>query len=190
MSIPFNMSFRFFHIFYLTPLHLSEQLFCRFPKAFRSHFFCIVAYKYHGPYRLGNAGDHSKKQRPQNPATLVTVYSIPVFLASNKAKTTKTVRALYPSHRQRRCADKFSLGGYLPIGRLTGQPKRTQSGHRPASDLLLVDGIANSQTLAALGTTAAKNGATPTVFHASKKTMLVYTLTIVRLESSFHFYNL
>ena len=52
--------------------------------------------------------------------------------------------------------------------------------------LLLVDGVADGETLAALGATTAQNGTTPAVFHAGHETMLVDALTIVRLKCSFH----
>ena len=78
------------------------------------------------------------------------------------------------------------MDGYLPISRLVWQPVRAQSGDMPPPDLLLVDGIANGEALATLGATAAQDGTAPAVFHAGHETMLVDTLTIVRLECSFH----
>lgn len=55
--------------------------------------------------------------------------------------------------------------------------------------LLLVDGIANSETLATLGAATAEDCAAPTIFHTLTETMLVYALTIVRLECSLHNYT-
>ena len=56
----------------------------------------------------------------------------------------------------------------------------------PPPDLLLVDGIADGEALATLGAATAQDGTAPAVFHAGHETMLVDTLTIVRLECSFH----
>ena len=78
------------------------------------------------------------------------------------------------------------MDGYCPISGLVWQPIRTQSGDEPPPGLLLIDGIADGQALAALGAATAKNGATPTVFHAGAETLLVGTLAVMRLECSFH----
>ena len=78
------------------------------------------------------------------------------------------------------------MDGHCSISGLVRQPIRTQSGDKPPPDLLLIDGVADSQALAALGAATAKNGATPTVFHAGAETLLVGTLAVMRLECSFH----
>jgi hypothetical protein len=92
---------------------------------------------------------------------------------------------------QSTASTKTESGRIFPGRLLAGRLADSAAGKnavRPRGhpDLLLVDGIADSQTLAALGTTTAQDGATPTVFHAGHEALLVGTLTIVRLESSFH----
>lgn len=180
----------FCHILASVPSHLAEYLECGLAKSFRSHFGGIVRHDNHCPNRLFYRRHHPKKQRSQNPATLIAVNRIAVFLFCQKAETTKTVRTVNPLHRQRWRADKLSLDGYLPVSGLRRQPIRTQSGYKPASVLLLINGIANGQALATLGTTTAQNSAAPTIFHTGHETLLVDTLTIVRLECSFHCLNL
>ena len=133
-------------------------------------------------------GDSLKKQGPQNPTALVAINGVTVLLFSQKAKTTKTVRAFNPTHRERRRADELPMDGYLPISWLVRQPIGAQRGYEPI--LLFVDGVAHGEALATLGATTAQNSTTPTVFHAGTETMLVGALTIMRLECSFHCSNL
>ena len=170
------------------PFHLLEHLERRLTHAFRRHDFGIVAHNDHGPHGLCNMGNPFKKQGPQNPTALVAVNSVTVLLFCQKAKTTKTVRAFNPTHRERWRADKFPMDGYLPISWLVRQPIGAQRGYEPI--LLFVDGVAHGEALATLGATTAQNSTTPTVFHTGAETMLVGALTIMRLECSFHCSNL
>ena len=133
-------------------------------------------------------GNPFKKQGPQQSTALVAVNGVTVLLFRQKAKTTKTVRAFYPTHRERRRADELPMDGYLPISWLVRQPIGAQRGYEPI--LLFVDGVAHGEALATRGATTAQNSTTPTVFHAGTETMLVGALTIMRLECSFHCSNL
>lgn len=68
---------------------------------------------------------------------------------------------------------------------------RTPTGAERSEDwgyqaLLLVDGVADRETLATLGAAAAENRAAPAIFHAGAESMGVVTLAVVRLECSFH----
>ena len=78
------------------------------------------------------------------------------------------------------------MDGHCSISGLVRQPIRTQSGDKPPPGLLLIDGVADGQALAALGAATAKNGASPTIFHAGTEALLVGTLAVMRLECSFH----
>ena len=129
-------------------------------------------------------GNPFKKQGPQQSTALVAVNGVTVLLFRQKAKTTKTVRAFYPTHRERRRADELPMDGYLPISWLVRQPIGAQRGYEPI--LLFVDGVAHGEALATLGATTAQNSTTPTVFHTRTETVSVLTLAIVRLECSFH----
>ena len=170
------------------PFHFLEHLECRFAHAFRRHDLGIVAYNNHGPNWLCNMGNPFKKQGPQESAAFIAVNGVAVLLFRQKAKTTKTVRAFDPTHRERRRADKLPMDGYLPISWLVRQPIGAQRGYEPI--LLFVDGVAHGEALATLGATTAQNSTTPTVFHTGAETMLVGALTIMRLECSFHCSNL
>lgn len=83
-----------------------------------------------------------------------------------------------------------SLGRLLADKQVATATDKNAEWRSPASDLLLIDGIANSEALAALGTTTAQDCTAPTIFHTGHETLLVDALTIVRLECSFHCLNL
>ena len=120
---------RTFRIPCRTPFHFAEYLGRRFPKPLGSHRFGTIVHDDHRPHGLFYRGNHPEEERTQDPAATVAVNRIPVLLFGQKAKTTRTVRAFNPPHRQRRRADEFSLDGYLPVGWLIRQPVRTQCGH-------------------------------------------------------------
>ena len=82
------------------PLHLAENLEGGLPQLLGGQFLLTDGHHHHGPNGLLDAWNHSKKQRPQNPPALVAVNGVTVFLFRQKAETTKTVRALYPTHGQ------------------------------------------------------------------------------------------
>jgi len=125
-QLTFSITFR---IPCRTPFHFAEYLGRRFPKPLGSHRFGTIVHDDHRPHGLFYRGNHPEEERTQDPAATVAVNRIPVLLFGQKAKTTRTVRAFNPPHRQRRRADEFSLDGYLPVGWLIRQPVRTQCGH-------------------------------------------------------------